>query len=306
MRTILTIFILGIALSGWANAAIATEVSAATDSPPPVFVPMSDAAAQGIGCLALATPVMAAAYSFGPTEIMMLVTGAVIVPSSNAQLFITLGGILGAAICGVGASLTPSVIWAVERMNWTDPASNTNATLQSGQGGLMKVAADSAPIAPTVPTAPPAIAQTSPVSPAASTAPPEMTEEVIEGAGCLAGVLGLSAITLASAPIEIVGLAAGGVAVSSNTPILLLAIAGTIVPAGCTLGAAASLPLLALSKSLGLDSVGQSLAAFFGWGQSTSTMPIAYPKYRHAEDTLAVPVSSLVQSHDRTNKSSGT
>jgi hypothetical protein len=294
MKSVLTIFVLSLALNGWGNATTTIEIPAATDATTPVSVPMSDAAAQGIGCLALATPVMAAAYSFGPTEIMMLVTGAVIVPSSNAQLFITLGGILGAAICGVGASLTPSVIWAVERMNWTDPASNTNATLQSGQGGLMKVAADSAPIAPTV------IAQASPAS------PPEMTEEVIEGAGCLAGVLGLSAITLASAPIEIVGLAAGGVAVSSNTPILLLAIAGTIVPAGCTLGAAASLPLLALSKSLGLDSVGQSLAAFFGWGQSTSTMPIAYPKYRHAEDTLAVPVSSLVQSHDRTNKSSGT
>jgi hypothetical protein len=304
MKSVLTIFVLSLALNGWGNATTATEIPAATDTATdattPVSVPMSDAAAQGIGCLALATPVMAAAYSFGPTEIMMLVTGAVIVPSSNAQLFITLGGILGAAICGVGASLTPSVIWAVERMNWTDPASNTNATLQSGQGGLMKVAADSAPIAPTAPTTPTVITQASPAS------PPEMTEEVIEGAGCLAGVLGLSAITLASAPIEIVGLAAGGVAVSSNTPILLLAIAGTIVPAGCTLGAAASLPLLALSKSLGLDSVGQSLAAFFGWGQSTSTMPIAYPKYRHAEDTLAVPVSSLVQSHDRTNKSSGT
>lgn len=295
--SILTIIILGIVLSGWGNAATANKAAAVTDSPPPVLVPMSDAAAEGVGCLALASPIMAAAYSFGPTEIMMLVTGAVIVPSSNAQLFISLGGILGAAICDVGASLTPSFIWAVERLNWTESASSTKATSQTGHGALMKVSIDESPT-------PVAAAQ----STAAYAEPPEISEEVIEGAGCLAGVLGLSALTLASSPIEIVGLAAGGVAVSSNTPILLLAIAGTIVPAGCTLGAAASLPLVALSKGLSLGSIGQSIASFFGWGQHSSA-PLTIPTYRQADDTLAAPASSLVQSQGSVysaNQSSGT
>jgi hypothetical protein len=100
----------------------------------------------------------------------------------------------------------------------------------------------------------------------------EMGEDGVQGIGCLLGVLGLSAITLASAPIEIVGLAAGGVGIPSNSAILLLSIVGTVVPSGCTLGAAASLPLLSLYRGMDLG-LGESLASLFGWGGEAQPAP---------------------------------
>jgi hypothetical protein len=100
----------------------------------------------------------------------------------------------------------------------------------------------------------------------------EMGEDGVQGLGCLLGVLGLSAITLATAPIEIVGLAAGGVGIPSNSAILLLSIVGTVVPSGCTLGAAASLPLLSLYRGMDLG-IGEGLASLFGWGREAQPAP---------------------------------
>jgi len=219
---------------------------------------MSDAATQGVGCLALATPIMATAYQQGPTEIMMLLSGAVIVPSSNAQLFIALGGILGAAACGVGAVLTPSAIWMAE---WFDTA-NTPADPPEPTANAPQPAQPELPEIDDL-----AAVQDAPVEAAS-----EMGEDGIQGLGCFLGVLGLSAITLATAPIEIVGLAAGGVGIPSSSAILLLSIVGTVVPSGCTLGAAASLPLLSLYRSMDLG-IGKGLASLFGWGREAQPAP---------------------------------
>lgn len=200
---------------------------------------MPDAAMRGAGCLALAAPIMATAYAVGPTEIMLLVTGAVIVPSSSAQLLITLGGILGGAACGIGATITPNVMWAKDAM--VESFQTASAPYKSAAGEL---------------------------KPVAMVEEPEFVDEsMIQGAGCLAGILGLSAITFLSAPVEIVGLAAGGVTVPSTSASLFLGIAGTVMPAGCTIGAAAALPLLALSRTLNLNAIGDAMAAFWGWGQ---------------------------------------
>jgi len=234
--------------------AVAPTEDAAPPKESPFFTPMSDAAAQGVGCLALTSPIMAVAYALGPTEIMMLVTGAVIVPSSSAQLFISLGGILGAAACGVGAVLTPSVMWAVEKLGGAKV--NSDVESQKDPMGAEEIANGHD-------TGADIQDESAEVS--------LMGEDEIQGAGCLIGVLGLGAITLATVPIEIVGLAAGGVAVPSNTTILLLGIVGTVVPAGCTLGAAASLPLVALYRNFDINAIGQGLASIIGWGRSSSS-----------------------------------
>ncbi len=309
--------IISISLSTWGYAAPepkASDTEASTSA-----VPMSDAAVRGIGCLALAGPIMTAAYQYGPTEIMMLVTGAVIVPSSSAQLFISLGGILGAAICEVGSSLTPTAIWAAKRLSWSS-AENSNTASKVQPNGLMKVGTKESadPLSADTSTDNTKADSTNKLDTAESepaksvvlttdtySEPPEMTEEVIEGIGCLAGVLGLSAITLASSPIEIVGLSAGGVAVSSNTPILLLAIAGTVVPGGCSLGSAAALPLVELANSISLSAFGRGVASIFGWRQNKTTVPITQPIYRQAKDQAQTP-GSLVQSQDNTKQASGT
>lgn len=208
------------------------------------LTPMSDAAMQGAGCLALATPVMAAAYAVGPTEIMMLVTGAVIVPSSSAQLLISLGGILGAAACGVGSAITPNLVWMFETLQ--QPVSSTQHEATSDN--LQPVAI--------IETTGLAVAEEEPVN-----------EDLVQGLGCLAGVIGISAITLATAPVEIVGLSAGGVTVPTNSSILFLGMTGTVVPAGCSIGAALSLPMLVLSRNLRLDAVGQAITSLFDWDQ---------------------------------------
>jgi len=187
-------------------------------------VEMSDAAAQGVGCFFMGTSSLAAAYALGPTELMMLATGAVIVPSSSSLLFIALGGILGAGACSVGASLTPAVLWAKE---------NKASLLHRKE------------------TTPP---------------PQAMTEAEVQSTGCLAGVLGFGAITLAAAPTEIVMLAAGGVTSPSSTSLLLMGILGTVVPASCTVGAAAALPVVAVYDRFDLEAVKQKITSIFGFG----------------------------------------
>jgi len=221
--------------------AFATPLNAQNIDSTNVSTKMSDAAMQGVGCLALATPALAAAYAVGPTEIMMLVTGAVIVPSSASQLLISLGGILGGAACGVGAAITPNVLWILE-------------SLQQEKSSVQNTLAPNN-LQPVAEIAPTAVAEST-----IST-----NEDMVQGWGCLAGVIGISALTLATAPVEIVGLSAGGVTVPTNSPILFLGMAGTVVPAGCTIGAAASLPMLVLSRNLGLDAIGQAIASLFNW-----------------------------------------
>ncbi|KOR31154.1 hypothetical protein TI04_02325 [Achromatium sp. WMS2] len=238
--------LLGIILVGGSLNLTAAENPAVPDNAPKSAVPMSDAAAEGIGCLALGTPTVAAAYALGPTEIMMLITGAVIVPSSSPQLFIPVLGILGGAACGVGASLTPSVLWMAEQMS----AASGPEVLSYNQQKDLKVVAVSDDAGDN------------------SGANGELSEDVIQGHGCLVGALALSAITLATSPIEIVGLAAGGVAVPSNTSILLMGMAGTIVAGGCSIGSYAALPLAAAYRGLGLSRVSSGIASLFNWGHT--------------------------------------
>jgi hypothetical protein len=105
-----------------------------------------------------------------------------------------------------------------------------------------------------------------------------MNEGEIQGAGCLLGVLGLGAVALATAPTEAVMLAAGGVGVPSSTPLLMMGMLGTLLPAGCTFGAVASLPLVTLYENFDSNAIGQKLAAFVGWGKSSSPLVLQQEK----------------------------
>jgi hypothetical protein len=185
---------------------------------------------------------------------MMLVTGAVIVPTTSTQLFIALGGILGAGACGVGASLVPSVLWATE--NAKGISKGITEGIKTGLKPKLRQ-----PVAREVSVA--GGAEFEPVI-------RPMNDDEIQGAGCLFGVLGLGAIALATAPTEAVMLAAGGVGVPSNTPLLMMGMLGTLLPAGCTFGEVASLPLLSAYQSFDTAAIGQKLSSMIGWGRASA------------------------------------
>ncbi|CAK0741247.1 membrane hypothetical protein [Azospirillaceae bacterium] len=208
--------------------------------------PMSDAAAQGAGCLIAATSSIGAVYAAGPTETMMLATGAVIVPSTSSLLFLALFGIVAAGTCGMGAVATPAVLWAY------DQSEGLGARLAAAWDGLLGTV-----------SAPFMTASAAHDDSAATGALPDlraMTEPELQGTGCLASIAGSTSLAMATAPSEIVMLAAGGVTVASTTPILMLGLLATLIPASCGIGAFATLPVLALINSFDSgDSAQQAL-----------------------------------------------
>jgi hypothetical protein len=62
-------------------------------------------------CVLGATAMMAATYTAGPNEIIMLIVGGVIVPSTPTVLFISLFGTMAAAGCTIGALGSPAISW---------------------------------------------------------------------------------------------------------------------------------------------------------------------------------------------------
>jgi hypothetical protein len=72
---------------------------------------MNEAEFTSAMCVLGATAMMAATYTAGPNEIIMLIVGGVIVPSSPTILFISLFGTMAAAGCTIGALGTPAVSW---------------------------------------------------------------------------------------------------------------------------------------------------------------------------------------------------
>ncbi|CAK0744261.1 conserved membrane hypothetical protein [Gammaproteobacteria bacterium] len=73
--------------------------------------PMTDGEKTSAMCVAGATAGMAAAYTAGPSEVIMLVVGGMVVPSSSSVLFLGLFGTIAAAGCTIGALATPATSW---------------------------------------------------------------------------------------------------------------------------------------------------------------------------------------------------
>jgi hypothetical protein len=75
------------------------------------FRPMTDAETGSAMCVLGATAGMTASYMVGPSEVIMLVVGGVVVPSSSSILFWGLFGTIAAAGCTIGELATPAASW---------------------------------------------------------------------------------------------------------------------------------------------------------------------------------------------------
>ncbi len=222
---------LALLLAGGTVAARAEAPAAAAAAPSEgVIAPLPDAALPGAYCLAGATAAMAAAFAVGPTESLMILSGAMHLPTSTAVLFIPLMSILGGGACGLGAAAQPAVSWAIEQSD--------NIAAQAGPG---ESPAGGAPAGDG--------GKTPAVRP--------MTEAETQSAGCVAGALAGFGAALATSPAEVAMLSSGANTIVSSTPILALGLLGTIVASGCVVGTYGILPVQAFFSNFG--SIGDNL-----------------------------------------------
>lgn len=75
------------------------------------FRPMTEEEKNSAVCVAGATAGMTASYIAGPSEVIMLVVGGLVVPSSSSILFWGLFGTIAAAGCAIGELVTPATSW---------------------------------------------------------------------------------------------------------------------------------------------------------------------------------------------------
>ena len=206
------------------------------------FDPLPDAALPGAYCLTGAAASMAAVYAAGPSEALMLLSGAMHVPSSSAILFIPMLSILGGGSCALAAAAQPAISWAIEQKD--NIAAQFAATTQSwfassdsltyADAGASDANKDSA--VPTVRA---------------------MQEPEVQATGCVAGALAGFGGAMASSPMEVAMLSSGATTIVSTTPILALGLLGTIVAAGCGIGTYAILPIQAFFNNF--SAIGNSL-----------------------------------------------
>lgn len=76
---------------------------------------MTDEERDSAMCILGATTGMATSYIVGPSEVIMLVVGGVVVPSSSSILFWGLFGTIAAAGCAIGELATPATSWLYHR-----------------------------------------------------------------------------------------------------------------------------------------------------------------------------------------------
>ena len=228
----------------------ATPAAAAADSG---FAPLPDAALPGAYCLGAAAASMAAVYAAGPSESLMLLSGAMHVPSGSAVMFIPLLSILGGGSCALAAAAQPAVSWAIEQKDniAAQFAATADSWFASRSDSLMyaSAGADDASKDSAVPTV------------------RAMTEGETQSAGCVAGALAGFAGALATSPGEVAMLSSGATTIVSTTPILALGLLGTIVVSGCGIGTYAILPIQAFFNNF--SAIGDSL---FGGLSQTGTM----------------------------------
>ena len=244
----------GSALAASASSAptlVVAEAAAAPDAAASSGIP--DAAMPGAYCLGGATAAMAAVYAAGPSESLMLLSGAMHVPSGSAILFIPLLSILGGGSCALAAAAQPAVSWAIEQSDniAAQFAATTDSWFAGRSDSLMyaSAGADDASKDSAVPTV------------------RALTEGETQSAGCVAGALAGFAGAMATSPGEVAMLSSGATTIVSTTPILALGLLGTIVVSGCGIGTYAILPIQAFFSNF--SAIGDSL---FGGLTQTGTM----------------------------------
>ncbi len=214
---------------------VADKSAAAADDEIP---DMPDSAKQGAWCAGGAVASLGAAYALGPSEIVMMVSGAMHIPSSGPLLFIPLFSLLAGGSCALAAAAEPAVSWAADQSgNIASKIGEQFSSLGNSLVGGKSVQYAGAAV--------------DDASKSGGTAITPMKDSEVMSAGCVAGSLGGFLASMASSPMEVVMLAAGGITVASTTPILAMGLLGTIMASGCGIGNYAILPVVALFRSWG-------------------------------------------------------
>jgi len=76
---------------------------------------LSDGEKQGVGCLVGGATLGGASAVAGPSEAILLYGGGLLVPSGSFILWYALLGTMASAGCGIGAVLTPTVLWTADQ-----------------------------------------------------------------------------------------------------------------------------------------------------------------------------------------------
>ncbi len=254
------------------------EATADTGAQAVTIAPMPDAGLPGAYCLAGAAASMAAVFAAGPTESLMLLSGAMHVPSGTAVMFIPLLSILGGSACAIAAAAQPAVSWAIEQSD------NIAANVAAAGPSLFASSADEAIDIPGG-----AGRQAGPVPPVRP-----LTEGETQSVGCVAGALAGFGGAMASSPIEVAMLSSGATTVVSSTPILALGLIGTIVASGCAVGNYAILPIQAFFNNFNAigDNVVSGLNGIGSMVSAGATRTLALLRGRSPEIEVADGVAS--------------
>lgn len=220
--------------SSWASDPVANR-SQATAVPLPMIRPMNDIEQQSLGCIVSAAATMAATYAVGPSEIIMLVVGGLIVPSSNSVLFASLMATMASMGCIGGATITP----LVTRM-WRE---------------TMEERPVSTPVTEIAP-APPEMQL------AVNNQPSDSDYVFEQGMGCILAGGGSAAAASVIGASEVVMITAGGVLVPATSSALWISMIATLVAGTCSLGAVAAPSMLWAYQQQ--DSIGASLLQIAG------------------------------------------
>jgi len=255
--------------SGWASTDLSAGQGPAVNAQVPVIRPMNDAEQQSIGCIASAAATMVATYAVGPSEIIMLVVGGVIVPSSSSVLAASLMATMASLGCVGGATITPLVTRAWKELNEEQPASvpvtEEVATLPSEMQALANAQQDQG----------------------------ERDYTYAQGMGCIVAGGGSALAGAAIGASETLMITAGGLLVPSASPTLWLGIISTLVAGTCSLGAVATPGLLWAYEQK--ENIGDSLSQVAGFsGDNMAAVQPIGATFTPVDRGTLVPMPSAV------------
>ncbi|KOR33088.1 hypothetical protein TI05_03155 [Achromatium sp. WMS3] len=204
---ILYIFLLSI-LIGRINLAQSNEIPN-LDTQISQIRSMNSAEQQSVGCMVGAASAMALAYTIGPSEVIMLMSGGAIIPSSASVLFTSLVATMASLGCIGGAIVTPLAVWSWDEIFASPPIITPKPS---------KTSIDSK----------------------RESMPSNKSYVFEQGIGCIAA--GGAAAILASliGANETLMVTAGGMLIPSASSTLWLGIMSTLVAGTCSMGAVAT------------------------------------------------------------------
>ena len=123
---------------------IAAGAAPAAAQTPPIR-PMTDVEKVSAGCVVSSVGTMGVVYAIGPSEVVMVVVGGLVVPSSSAVLFVGLLSTIASMACAAAAAFTPAVLWGWRQMSSMEGGSQpagvgagSGVAISRPAGGRMK------------------------------------------------------------------------------------------------------------------------------------------------------------------------